>query len=408
MVNNLIKIPQYENTAWFNTIIMAIIYSKYSRNLLLKKSLLSDRIEPLAILLNQLLRNDKNLKIDLNTFKLLKPSVELLRYLNMDTKINEYIYKNSWHSWMFLINFLRYLNTSYLSLDYYNNNLYFGVRDNLNFNILSKNIMYNDYEPFTNNYADKALNKLIKSNPNPNYICVNVWGQETYNDSYVKYLRFQLSKENLSQKLNIDSYKSIKYEGIKELKEEIIYNNYRYKLDSVILDDYKDVGNNSDFGLHNRYGIAGITDEHDVKFMYNGKSRIIEDNEYNLIYLNKDKILPCEYMEYKWDVRNYKRKILVSKSLCKKELRTISPQLEDVYYFGRGTRTLIYVKQEKIQKSKTKSNSELKNREKIERREKKKELKELKLKKQELKDKIKEINTNIEKKKIEISKIKKT
>ena len=113
-------------------------------------------------------------------------------------------------------------------------------------------------------------------------------------------------------------------------------------------------------------------------------------------------------MEYKWDVRNYKRKILVSKSLCKKELRTISPQLEDVYYFGRGTRTLIYVKQEKIQKSKTKSNSELKNREKIERREKKKELKELKLKKQELKDKIKEINTNIEKKKIEISKIKKT
>jgi hypothetical protein len=52
MKDEFIKIPQYENTLWFNTIITAIIYSKYSRELLKKKGLLSKRTEPFARLLN--------------------------------------------------------------------------------------------------------------------------------------------------------------------------------------------------------------------------------------------------------------------------------------------------------------------------------------------------------------------
>ena len=184
-------------------------------------------------------------------------------------------------------------------------------------------------------------------------------------------------------------------------------------MDSIILDDYKQVGNNSDFGYNNRYGMTGITNENDVRKIYNAQRRTITDDEYNLIYLNANKILPCEYMEFKWDQSNQRKKILISKAMCNDRVRTISDGNEyNIYYFSRGIRTLIYVKQEKIEKSKSKS-LELKKKkaikeynDKMERRQKKKELKELKLKKQELKDKIKEINTKIEEKKIEILKIK--
>jgi septal ring factor EnvC (AmiA/AmiB activator) len=97
--------------------------------------------------------------------------------------------------------------------------------------------------------------------------------------------------------------------------------------------------------------------------------------------------------------------------MCNDRVRTMSDGNEyDIYYFSRGIRTLIYVKQEKIEKSNSKS-SELKKKkaikeDKMERRQKKKELKDLKIEKQELKDKINAINLKIERKKIEIIKIK--
>ena len=68
-----------------------------------------------------------------------------------------------------------------------------------------------------------------------------------------------LSKENVDEKLNLDSYKSIKYEGIKELKDEIVYNKYKYKLDSILLDDYKTMSDNSEITSGNRYGMVGLT-----------------------------------------------------------------------------------------------------------------------------------------------------
>jgi hypothetical protein len=408
MKDNFIKIPQYENTLWFNTIITAIIYSKYSRELLKKKGLLSKRGEPFARLLNKLLIKDKDLKIDSHNFKLLKPSTELLTSIQMDPKINDYIYKYSWDAWMFFINFLKYIDTSYLSLDYYKSHLYFGLRDNLNFKIVNDNIKYDVYEPFSDNYADKVYSNL-KSNPNPNYICINIWGKETYNNIYIKYLNIHLSTENVAYKLNLDTHKSIKYDGLKELREEIEFNNYKYKLDSVILDDYKDIGDNSDYGHSYRYGIAGITDDNDIKHMYNAKPRIIKDNEYNLIYLNADKELPCEYIEYYWDIRNYRKKLELSKSLCKNEINSFSNDEKDVYYFGRGIRTIIYVKQEKI---KTSSFS-YEKRKKLELREnkiKKNEIKiainTLKSKIQEYKDKIVDIKFEIKDKQKDLEKLK--
>jgi hypothetical protein len=408
MKDNFVKIPQYENTLWFNTIITAIIYSKYSRELLKKKGLLSKREEPFARLLNKLLIKDKDLKIDSHNFKLLKPSTEILKSIKMDPKINDYIYKYSWDSWMFFINFLKYIDVSYLSLDYYKSHLYFGLRDNLNFKIENDNIKYDVYEPFSDTYADKEYAKL-KSNPNPNYLCINVWGKETYNNIYIKYLNIHLSKENVAHKLNLDTHKSIKYDGLKELREEIEFNNYRYKLDSVILDDYKDIGDNSDFGLAYRYGTAGITDENDVKYIYNAKARVITDSEHNLIYLNADKLLPCEYIEYKWDVRNYKRKLLLSKSLCKKEINSYSKGENDVYYFGRGIRTVVYVKQEKLEKSSNLSKKRRKDEirdKKIKKNEIKKEINKLKDKIQDHKDKINHIKSEIKDKKKDLEKLK--
>ena len=97
MSNDIIKIPQYMNTEWFNTIIMAILYSKYSRELLLKTKALSTRKEPLAQLLYKLLKKDKDLKIDLNNFKLLKPTNELFKSLNINTIIYHLYYRHLYY-----------------------------------------------------------------------------------------------------------------------------------------------------------------------------------------------------------------------------------------------------------------------------------------------------------------------
>ncbi len=387
------------NMEWFNTIIMAIIYSKYSRELLLKTSKLSSRHEPLAKLLYQLLKKDKNLKIDLNTFKILKPTVELFTSLNLNANLIEFILKYAWSSWSFIIYFFKYLDTSYLALDYYKHKLYFGVRENLNIHASDGTIMYKLYEPITNDYADKTIKKLIKDNQHPNYITVNVWGPETYNDIYITYINLMLSKENVGEKLNLDSHKSIKYDGIKEMSDEILYNNYKYKLDSVILDNYKNTYNNSDISHDNRYGMVGITNDKDVKYAYNSQPRIIGDHQYNLIYSDAKKILPCEYIEYKWDQLNSRKKLIVSKSLCNNEIRTLSGDDYEVYNFAKGIRTLVYVKQERIYKSKSKS-SEIKKREKKQRND-------IKIKINNYKEKIKEIKEKINIEKKELEKIKK-
>ena len=209
MTNDILKIPQYMNTAWLNSIIMAILYSKYSRELLLKSKLLSNRKEPFAELLYKLLKKDKNLKIDLTTFKILKPTVELFTSLNLNANLIDFILKYAWSSWSFIIYFFKYLDTSYLALDYYKHKLYFGVRENLNIQANDGTIMYKLYEPITNDYANKAIRKLIKDNQHPNYITVNVWEPETYNDIYITYINLMLSKENVGEKLNLDSHKSL-------------------------------------------------------------------------------------------------------------------------------------------------------------------------------------------------------
>jgi hypothetical protein len=402
MTNDILKIPQYINTAWLNAIIMAILYSKYSRELLLKSKLLSNRKEPFAQLLNKLLKKDKDLKIDLNNFNLLKPTEILFKSLGLNESLIPYIYKYSWYSWLFIIHFFRYIKTSYLALDYYNNNLYFGVRTNLNLNNENNKIVYNMYEKVNNKYADKAFNLLIKENPHPNYITVNVWNSETHNAAYIQFLNLILFKDNVGEKLNLDSYKSIKYEGIKELKDEIVYNNYKYKLDSILLDDYKAMSDNSDITTDNRYGMVGIINDKNVKYAYNAQSRIIDKSEYNLIYLNANKILPCEYMEYDWDQKNYKKKLTLSKSFCEKDIKTMSKEEYNLYYFGRGIRTLIYVKQERKLKSSNSEKKAMKNAQK-QRNEVKMIINSYKKQIQEYKEIIKEIKDkiNIQKKELE-------
>jgi hypothetical protein len=404
MTNDILKIPQYLNTAWLNSIIMAILYSKYSRELLLKTKLLSNRKEIFAELLYKLLKKDKELKIDFNNFNILKPTEILFKSLGLNENLISYIYKYSWYSWLFIIHFFRYIKTTYLALDYYNDNLYFGVRTNLNLSIENNRIVYNVYEKSNNKYAEKAFNLLIKENPHPNYISINIWNPETHNVPYVQFLNFILSKENVEEKLNLDSYKSIKYQGIKELKEEIVYNNYKYKLDSILLDDYKTMSNNSDITSGNRYGMVGITNEKDVKYAYNAQARVIDTAEYNLIYLNANKILPCEYTEYDWDQKNYKKKLALSTSLCVKDIKTMSKDEYNLYYFGRGIRTLIYVKQERKSIS-SNSGKEDKKKAQKQRNEVRTIINNYKKEIQEYKNIIKEIKEKINKEKKELGKL---
>ena len=389
MTTNILKIPQYASTSWFSKIIMVIIYSQYSRELLLKSGKLAKKKDRLSELLKQLLKQQKSLKIDLNSFNLLKPTKELFQILKMDVNIYDFMNSYGWHGWMFILKFLKYIDASYLSLDYYKNKLYFGIQDNLNLsvNISVGSIIYNTYSRLNNLYADKAYEEL-KKNQHPEYICVNLWKPETYNYAFYKFLELNLNKENVGYKLDIDTYSDITYSGIKELQEEIIYNNYLYKLDSCILDDYKLDDRNSDKGTEHRYAISGVTLDNN-KYFYNGEARVITNEDYNLIYQNADKILPCELLKYDWNVRDYNNKITLSDAICNKTLNTISDDKKKIYYFGRGVRTLMYVRQYKI------INSDKSDKAKEQRKIERKQRNDIKIKIQQLKDNNNELKTKI-------------
>ena len=130
---------------------------------------------------------------------------------------------------------------------------------------------------------------------------------------------------------------------------------------------------------------------------------MVKYHQYNLIYSDAKKILPCEYIEYNWDQKNTRKKLILSKSFCNNEIKTLSnsENENEVYNFAKGVRTLVYVKQERVYKSASKS-SDIRRRHKIQRNDIKIKINNYKQLIQEHKDKIKEIKDkiNIEKKKI--------
>jgi hypothetical protein len=146
-------IIKYKKNNWINIILTAILYSDNSKKKLISKS------------------NNSLLKIINNNFKLTIANYnDILREFKSNKKFLKYF--------LFLPKFLKKLDMSYITLDYYKNNFYLNLNENLSYN--------KDYIKFN---FDSNIDISLYSN-NPDYIIINLWTGDYENSSYANHLDY--------------------------------------------------------------------------------------------------------------------------------------------------------------------------------------------------------------------------
>ena len=353
--NNVISLKQYGATCWFNSILMALLYSDESRKLLLKKSKKwNKKIEVLNtikyILQNKYLRTDKIFK-DYEYFDKIRPEFilkELYKYSNKKFIINPDINKYGYKSALYIRKIYKLLGVKvlYLDLDFKTKKLYYSRFNNVEIVSLNNTRTISLYNKIKN------FSKIIKYFKNPDVIIINI--KEKIDDTYYPSW----------YKINDNNIFNNKYNDIKNfstLNNEVNNNKDIYVQDSILLANY-----NLNVGGHS---IAGITCKGD-KYVYNGWTRTTIDPNIKSNLKLKDKIvketdtsypknfpaeeffgkknieIPCELMKYDWNVIKNKEFCLNPKKCILDEMN-----INDLCFsFNKGDRELIYVKKNKDHK----------------------------------------------------------
>ena len=318
--NNVITIKQYGSTCWFNSILMAVLYSDNSRKLLLKKSKSwNDKILIFKtikyILKNKYLRTS-NLYKDYQYFDKVRPEYILEKLYSYNKKkfnFNPKKYK-SYLSSLYIRKIYKLLGVKVLYLDLFENNLYYSLYNNVypSFN-KDKNIVVKI------KYVRQE--KVMEKFDDPDVIIVNIGSLTNLTNHYPDYYSVP---------------KTSSFYNLTKLNDNIKINGMKYIQDSVLLGNWN---KNNNVG----HVIAGITCNSE-RFVYNGWTRstidyhindikIVEDDAKNenlwiikiedkqIVYINtKTKVvslylpkggkvignnidIPCELMKYGWDVK---------------------------------------------------------------------------------------------------------
>jgi hypothetical protein len=358
--NDVITIPQTKGTCWFNAILMTILYSQYSRNLLLTNNTLDKKKDKISKILNQLLKkNYIKHEIYEDYFKYMRPEI-ILKYLDFFPTKKEYknIIESGYFSNLIINKFIKKLNKTSINLDLYEGELYghFNlIIENLNFpyeyislydifNIFnkSKNLLLNTKitkEDFTTNPDYIILNpinsdnNLYKSSNNTTFDFLFYLYNNYFPISYVLFylLNVVFNTSYLLEKFKLKTY-DIKTKGITTLENVIIYNGDKYILDSCILANFnKNI-------IKEGHAIAGITCNNN-RFVYNGWLRKFYDIK-TQVHIKK---LPCELMKFDWDI-NKPSSFCLNTRQCKLDPADLNEKDNFCFSFDRGERNLIYVK----------------------------------------------------------------
>jgi hypothetical protein len=366
--DNVISLKQYGPTCWFNSILMAVLYSDESRKLLLKKSHIWDKnINVLNtinyILHNKYLRTDKIFK-DYEYFDKIRPEIilkELYSYNKkkfiIDPDINKFGHKSA----LYIRKIYKLLGVKvlYLDLDFKTKHLYYSLFNN--FEIVSLNTgtitLYNKI---------KSFSTIIKHFKNPDVVIINITEKldDTHYPSWYKINNNNFYYNNI----NINFFKKFS-----TLNNEIKNNKDIYVQDSILLANY-----NSNVGGHS---ISGITCKGD-RYVYNGWTRttidpnikvnshikdwkkMLVNDEYWYFHIPSGQIvketdsiypsnfpveeffkknnieIPCELMKYDWNV-------IKNKDFCLNPKKCILDEMninDLCFSFNKGQREVIYVK----------------------------------------------------------------
>jgi len=337
--NKVVRIPQFLGTCWFNAILMAFLYSQNSRKLLLNNKKLFKNKDELSqvfikILKKYYITHDKVYEY----YDVMRPE-KILSYFKIDRLAYEYIVKNGYFMELFIGNFISFLNCSYLTIDYSNNKLAVGITDNIGVKIINDRYSIEfDYSKLTDEYFEN-LKKEITQDDLPDYLVVNVWNRgQFFENVAMTTIEHLLQNGQIGPKILLDTY--VKTQGILELEDEITYKNEKYIMDSCILGNFN-------LNINLGHAIAGLTCK-GKRYVYNGWIRITQDPNIidNARLVDADK-LPCELMEMDWNLKDPNSEFCLNHAGCglKKVFDYQGRNL--CFSFGKGTRSVIYVRKSK-------------------------------------------------------------
>ena len=335
--NNVVTIPQYSSTCWFNVILMSLLYSQNSRKLLMNNGVFKKRKDQLSIVLKKILYHHYIKHDDVgNYFNVLRPE-SILALCNIEPNVYKFMVENGWMPYIFLSRFIDFIGMNCLTIDYIDNILFTGLHEHIEYYVT----YYNQINVYANlnNPTDiffQLLAEKMRQKTNPDYICINLWNNnEQYNNPYLQIFNSFLYNPIFFERLQLNYYRP-SYANLQELRDEIIYNGFVYKLDSCILGNY-DISDTN-------HAICGIKCKN-RKYVYNGWIRVTNDKAMANGNYGKDDLLPCELFPFDWNIHDVHNKFCLKPDKCKLSLIGNSINRKLCFSFGRGTRTLIYVKQ---------------------------------------------------------------
>lgn len=359
--SNVISLKQYGPTCWFNSILMAILYSDNSRKLLLEKSKKWNKRIVLFKTINYILHNkylrSNNISDDYKYFDKIRPEYlldKLYKYNKKKFVFDLKKHKGGYKSEMYIRKVYKLLGVNVLYLDIVDDDLYYSLFNNIG-NIQIRN---KDTIVFSFRFVKEQTVKEKFENPEV-IIITNNDKNSNYKSKYPHYYKVDRTSKLYETAIKLDN-EIISNKGVKYVQDSILLTNWNKGKDNV--------------GGHS---IAGITCRGN-KYVYNGWTRTtvdpnikkyenddknvweeVQDKDGAIFYHNKilkisrwqapkdakiikltDKIsIPCELIKYNWNVLN-KNEFCLNPKKC--SLDNIKPN-DLCFSFSKGRRCLIYV-----------------------------------------------------------------
>ena len=375
--DNVITLKQYGPTCWFNSILMAVLYSEESRKLLLKKSTTWNNKILIFRTLKYILKNKylrtTNIYKDYEYFDKIRPEYileKLYKYNKKKFSFNPKINKRGYASILYIRKIYKLLGVKVLFLDLNDKLLYYSKYNNVSVN----NVINNNFK-ININFKYVSKEKVLEKFENPDVVIVN------YSENIpIEYLPYYYKVPE-----NSPFYKIV------SLDDNIIINGMNYEQDSILLGNW-----NNTIGGHS---IAGIKCK-GYKYVYNGWTRSTldihlqnvnftkDDYDNDRLWLSKiigkhiyyiniknnkvvDKLpkgdilvsdninIPCELMKFNWNVKN-NNDFCINKNKCLLDVHSkesineiINKDAKELCFsFNKGQRTIIYVNKNSIDSKK--------------------------------------------------------
>jgi hypothetical protein len=321
--SSVITIPQKStsSTCWFNSILMALLYSQGMRTILLKKTFSGTHVKNIIheILHNYYVNNNVKNNKYLNFYNTFTPE-SILNKLNEENpeKFNVIIKDNNSHkgysAWKYINKMIEYLDIKkYVYLD-----AILKDAETDEYGLYFKPYVFDEMnKEFTNEEEEEAAIKVY-FNEIPEVLIINTKSSINSDDYYPDY----------SLKQN-DVY----------FEEEIIYNGDTYVVDSMIIDNFNSRVSNK------AHTICGISCG-GQRYIYNGWTSL-KFNE-DLTSLTKK---PCELMKHNW-LDKTKEQFCINLNQCNlehpetKEGKKNALIKELCFSYKKGPRIYIYIRKD--------------------------------------------------------------